>query len=273
LLLALLCAEVIAIGGRTGGKRRQAELPIESGVIVSLVGYGVAGAVGLTSPGPTLLAAVFLGVALSAPSKEQPSHRWPPTLAASGLLALGVMFLFGAIAEIPLRHAILDVSKGDPSAAQHDFEAARVLRPWDVDLADVAAHAFITYGIASGDSTSVADSATWLSRVPGELHSDEQVELDTASLAEAHREYSAAESILGHVLTIDRGNPAVLLQRGIVEAEATQDADAQRDFLAATVIAPQDPGPWQDLATLYTQEGKTAQAAAATAHAESDGSG
>jgi tetratricopeptide (TPR) repeat protein len=187
-------------------------------------------------------------------------------IAPIGFGLAGVFFL-AAIAEIPLRHAIIDVSRGDIDGANRSFDAARALRPWDVDLPDVAAHAIVTYGLASGDRRSVDAAARWLDRVPGELRRDEQVALDVASLWEARGEYAAARSLLTEVLSRDRDNPAVLLQRGIVEAEAGWAEPAERDFLAAADVVPDDPGPWTNLAVLYQQQGRLADAAAARTRA------
>lgn len=268
LLLIVLSAQVVVVGGRTAWRLRRTDIPLVSGAFVSLIGYGVAMFTGFTSPAPTLLGALLLGVVLSS-APGTTGRSVAPRLVATGLGALSLVFLSAAIAEIPLRHAIVDVSRGDVAGAQDDLDAVRVLRPWDVDLPDLAAHAFVTYGLATGDATSVADASKWLSRVPGELRRDEQVELDRSSVDEADHDYAAAEDVLHAVLMADRDDPAVLLQLGIVEAEAGTPDLAARAFRAAAMVVPDDPGPWQDLASLYQSEGREGAAAEASAKARS----
>lgn len=266
LVLIALCGQVIVVGGRAAWRGRTSQVPLEAGCVVALVGYGIASLVGLTSPGPTLLASVFLGVALSGPAVVR-RRSITATLAGASLLLLGVWFLLAAIAEIPLRHAVLDVARGNDQAADRAFAAARDLRLWDIDLPDVAAHAFVTQGLADGDAAAINAAGEWLGRIPHELRNDEQVELDTASVDEAQGQYGAAESVLTRVLTDDHDDPAVLLQRGVVEAEAHSTAAAERDFRSAASVVPDDPGPWSDLAALYTEEHRTDAAAAARARA------
>jgi hypothetical protein len=267
LLFAVLCGQMVVVGGRRAWRGRAEAVPLEAGAMIGLVGYGIASLVGLTSPGPTLLASAFLGIVMS----ERPQER-RTSIATRAIgavcFALGLVFLMAEIAEIPLRHAIVHVSRGEVASADHDFAVAHVLRPWDLDLPDVAAHALVTYGIATGDGAAVGRAAVWLDKVPSELREDEQVMLDRASLDEALGNYIAAERGLTAVLGRDRDNPAVLLQRGIVEAEGGSSASAERDFRAAANVVPDDPGPWADLAVLYQQEGRSSDAAVAKARAE-----
>ena len=240
-------------------------LPI--GAAIGLAGYLIAGLAGFTSPGPTVLAACLGGVVLS---RDPGLKARPMALAAAcGLGVLALVLGLAAVAEIPLRHAIIAVARGDNAAAARDFSAARALRFWDVDLPDLAAHAFATQGLSDGDPAAIAAAGEWLDRVPAELRQDEQVELDAASYAEGMGRYADAIAGLTHVLTVDRYNPAVMLQRGVTEAEASQLDAAERDFLAASSIVPNEPGPWTNLAAIYQEEGRSSEAGAAKARADS----
>ncbi|HVX68984.1 MAG TPA: O-antigen ligase family protein [Mycobacteriales bacterium] len=267
LVLLALSGLVLWTGGREAWRERGKTPPFEVGVLVALIGYGLCSMVGITSPGPTVLASVFLGISLSARTTVAPRRQIGELVIGSALLAITAVFLLAAIAEIPLRHAILQVSQGNAAEAASDFAAARVLRPWDLDLPDLAAHAFITYGINARDAASISEGAKWLDRVPSTIGRDEQVELDRASLAEAHGDFAAAERRLTMLLAHDQDNPAILLQRGIVRAESGDTAGAETDFLFTTAVVPRDPGPWQNLATVYRTEGRIDDARRASAHA------
>lgn len=268
LLLLVLAGQVAAVGGRRAWRDRRRANVFELGTFVALVGYALTAMVGFTSPGPTLLASIFLGIALSTQPSDRPRPRSQSVITRTALIGLTALFVLAAVAEIPLRRAILDVSAGDIQNAQHSFEVAHALRLWDVDLADVAAHSFVTYGIATDNDEALEAAKHWLARIPTELRRDEQVALDTASVLEAQRDYAKARGVLTSLLALDRDNPAIFLQRGIVEAEAGDASAAERDFLAAASVDPTAPGPWQDLATLYRTQGRSAEAQRAAANAQ-----
>jgi hypothetical protein len=257
LLVALALAVLI---GRRGVRAVREHDGWTAGVVAGLAGYAVALLFHFTSPGTTITAAFLAGAVLAEPvgPAARTSARW----VAGGLAALlAAVFLLAGVGEIVLRAATDDVAHGDLAAAGSAFSAARALRPWDVDLPAVALHEFaVSAGAGNAGAAGYADS--WLART-GPVAADEQVVEDHAAVLEAQQHYAPAAELLRAQLRVDHGNPLLLLRLGVLEAEQHRFGPAERDFLAAAHISPTSPEPWQDLATLYGEQGRRAAAAVA----------
>jgi O-antigen ligase len=300
LLLALAALVWVAVVGVRRALRERAERapPVAAALLTGLAGYAGALLVHFTSPGPTMLAAVFAGAlvcsptpvrAPSAPQRSSPApqrstparKRAKRTVTAKptaepvgawriwvvlGSSLLALVWLFAAVAEIPLRSAIVDVTGARLSAANAQFHDALRLRPWDIEVRLAAGHAFAA---AALDGLSGASSLgrPWLTAPRTLLPDSEQVDEDLAALDAAAGDFTAADRLLDRALARDRHNPELLLRRGVVEAQSRQLAAAERDFLAAAVAAPRSSQPWTDLATLYRLENKPALAAQAAKQA------
>jgi O-antigen ligase len=276
-LLAALAVVLLMLGPGVRAMRRSLPEPeqmaLGSGVLIAVVGYGGTLAVGITSPGPTALAAFLAGLLAAEPATvdERAARKARDVTVAAVAMGLTVVFVLAGIAEVALRSAILDVGDRDIAGADHQFHVARALRAWDLDLPDVAAHAFLTEAIATDTQSSAVTGQEWLTRVPGALRDDEQVRLDTAQADELFGRLPQARTLLSAVLIDDPDNPAVLLRRGIVEAEQHDDPAAIRDFRQVSEIDVHSPEPWQDLAVVYDHEHRPRAAAAARARARQRG--
>ena len=237
-----------------------------AGVVAGLAGYSVALLVHLTSPGPTCAAAVFAGALFAEPVTGRHPLRWQRIGVVATARALVVVLVFAALAEIPLRAAIVAMEKGRISRAQADFHAARLLRPWDVEVDLAAGHAFAADALG-GDPAAVGYGLSWLEPVGSRVPGSEQYAEDLAALREAAGNYAAAAALLENALRRDANNPLILLRLGVLDAEQGKPDAAERAFLQVTRITPASPDPWQDLAVLYTKLGRTADSARANARA------
>jgi O-antigen ligase len=284
LLAGLSVVGLIGVYGvRAARSRRTESAGLAVGSLVGIAGYAVTLLVGLTSPGPTALAAVLAGVlvadgvvdaaAAAPPSRGarsgvgsgQPATRLRMLeIGVAGVAALcAVLFVLAGVAEIALRSAVLDVAAGNASGADHDFQVAHALRFWDPDLADVAGHAFITEASVTNSPAMQADANDWLARVPSQLNGDEQVRLDRELADELAGQLPAAQTLLTQALADDPDNPDILLRRGVVEGEQANYPAAIRDLLQSSRIAAGSPAPWQDLAVVYGRQNRPNAAAAA----------
>lgn len=266
LLVLLLVLIVLLVRGRWTQLRDNE--PWTVGSIAGLGGYGAALLFHLTSPGTTIPALVLAGAALAVPL-TQARTRWLPYANAclAGVLALA--FLLAGVGEIVLRHATIDVARGNVSAADSGFDAVRALRPWDVDLPAAVTHEYAV-SASAGNTAAIALGDRWLRRVHA-VAQDEQVVEDHALLEEAAKHYSAARAILTGQLVRDPYNPLLVLRLGVVEAELSNYPAAERNFVRASRISSDSPEPWQDLATLYTQLGETSKAKSAQLQAHRRG--
>jgi hypothetical protein len=267
-LLAVAGAAYVARRSRLAvvAEREVRAPPLAAGLAAGLCGYLVALLVHLTAPGPTVVAAVFAG-ALVAESATAGSERRTARFAIPGVAAvLAVFQLVSAIAEIPLRTAVVDVTDGNLAGAKSSFDTAKLLRPWDVEIPLAAGHAFAAVSLA-GDEGAPAYGRPWLDDALRRVPTSEQAREDLAVVEAASGDLGGAQRLLDEAITRDRFNPELLLRRGVVEAQQHSFAAAERDLLDAAGIANRSPQPWQDLATLYTLERRSADAQRAQAEA------
>lgn len=203
-----------------------------AGMLAGLVGYGVALLFHLTSPGTTPLAALFAGALLGAPAGSSPAGghvRWA-RLVQPALAALLVVLAAAAVAEIPLRAAIDDAARGDFAAANADFRLARDLRPWDGDVAAVAAHAYATLA-TDGIRAAAAEGAGWITRARAAFPRSTQTLSDAATIDLTGGDPAGATRILSTALAHDPTNPVLFRQLELAyrsEGAAARAAEAAR---------------------------------------------
>jgi hypothetical protein len=144
-LVALLLAGLVLSRGTKAALEQRANPDgvIFTGLLAGLAGYGVALLFYFTGPGTTPLAALFAGALIAAPP---PSPASAYTRLRGGLVAgytlLTVVLVAAAVAEMPLRSALLQATAGNLAAADHDFHLAHDLRPWDAGIAQIATHVY-----------------------------------------------------------------------------------------------------------------------------------
>jgi len=244
-LLALVMAALTGWRGWVAARREQAERapPLVGGLLAGLAGYGAALLVHLSSPGPTSLAAVFGGALLARAPTEASRSRWAHRSEVAlpvGLAAfLTVVLAAAAVAEIPLRAGIVAMTAG---------------------------HAYAVAALA-GQHGAAGAGTPWLRTALRWVPTSEQVRTDLAAVEEVQGNVAGAAALLDAALARDPDNPQLLLRRGVVAAELGADGPAERDFLLASRIDPLSPDPWSDLALLYGEEHRAADAARAAARA------
>lgn len=270
LLLALLVAAYTGYRGlRNAWPERSGRAPpLHAGLLAGLVGYGSALMFHLTSPGPTPLAAFFGGVLLATDAGPQlaRARRYLPVAIGSLASLLAIALLAAAAAEIPLRLGVQALERGQLARGDHYFSLAKDLRPWDVEVAMTAGHAYAVLAL-DGVRSAAPYGQVWLNAARAELPGNEQIETDLATVAESQGHLRLAQRILVSELRVDRFNPQLLLRYGVVAAEQHQYRLAGKTFLEVSRIDPTSPAPWKDLSVLYGKEGLSRSAARASAMA------
>jgi O-antigen ligase len=237
LLLALLAVALAALtllqGARAlGTQRTRGEAVAVAGMLAGLSGYAVALLFHFTSPGTTPLAAVFAGAllavrprgdsAISAAHRQAgPARRlgwvsrapvawWPCRVArAVRSTAFGALVLVlgaAALAEIPLRSALVAAASGHFVAANEDFRIAEALRPWDLAITAIAGHAYATLA-GAGSSSAARFGVGWSERDVAAFPHSVQALADAATLAAAGGEHARAAALLARALRVDPNNP------------------------------------------------------------------
>lgn len=255
---ALALAIAVLLDGVAATRRQpnRGERSAVVGMVAGVSGYGVALLFHFTSPGTTPLAATLAGalVAVSArPSAEArgdvASSRFRRDRARgkgahvldvvrTGLFAvLALLLLLAAVAEIPLRDAIDDAAAGRLGAADHRFQLAAALRPWDPSIGATAGHAFAVLANL-GEPGAAKDGEYWttteLSDDPNGIQSLE----DAAEIDNALRKVGAASTLLVRAQSLDPTDPLVLLALGRDELRLGQRRRAVRTLVAAEHFAP-----------------------------------
>lgn len=308
--LAVALAAAVMWRGRRARSRQPslAENAAFAGMWVGLAGYGVVLAFAFTSPGTTPLAAFFGGALVAIPpagpreaptGAEPPAARAAPHAGGSGrseetflrrarairlataaiLVGLTIMLGLAALAEIPLRSAIVDVAAGRYQDAQHEFELSEGLRPWDGEIQATAGHAFVVAaeqdvaanlpaGVGRPVNQAISDAipavATELSDYPDSLQALE----DAAALAELTARPGRAATLLTRAQMLSPFDPDVLFSRGVLAASDKQLGRAVALLRESASIAAGDPGPWQELAVVYDEQGRKGLAASAARRAK-----
>src|SRR5206468_2377787 len=153
--------------------------------------------------GETTYAAVLAGALVATASTRSSSVGRGDRIASAGMALIAVVFVFAAAAEVVLRSAFVAAEHGDLRTADHRFHAAETLRPWDVDIPQMAAHAFAQLSL--GDATATTLAADWIAGAPAT--GDPQLLVDHAAVLEAGGDLGQADRLLTAALAADHEDP------------------------------------------------------------------
>jgi O-antigen ligase len=144
---------------------------LHAAVLAGLAGYVVGLLTHFTAPATAIPAAMLLGVLLAVPAEGglRVHPRCAPARRAAGgirtgMLALWVVwFIVVTAAEVPLATGVAAADQGDLVAADDAFGRAQALRPWDADLASIAAQSFAALA-DGGVVEAAAPTVAWAER-------------------------------------------------------------------------------------------------------------
>ena len=198
--------------------------------LAGLSGFGIALLTHFTAPSTTILAGVLVGVLVAgAPrgrSGKQLGAQRRDRLGTVAARALGggirtVVLVGWAVwlvvlmsAEVPLAAAVVAAATADLAAAEESFESAQRLRPWDGDLASIAAQSFAA--AADAQVPGAADRAVaWAERsravLPDTVATERALAVGQLSSGDA----AAAVRTLDALAVIAPQNVAVAVQQAV----------------------------------------------------------
>lgn len=267
---------------------RPGEVDWGGAALLGLPGYLVVLLTHFTGPTTTLAAAAFAGAAVPLAATRAVAKRRGARTNRQGLrgplepgrlsrrdrlwvgcgTVVSVVLVFGAIAEVPLRSAIVALERGDVASAETSFGTALVLRPWSrPDTALTALHAYAAMA-RNGDEGPARHSLHWTA-VSGSVLDHSPVGLgDAGSVAEAAGDLTEADRYFTAARRLAPYDPLLMLRHGVVAAERGDSTRAEGLFRRAAAIVPNSPDPWRNLAVLYGQLGRSVQQQEAAAEAE-----
>jgi len=282
LILALLLAvstvrtAVVRIRSAEGAHRNAL-----IGAFAAVAGYGVGLLAGFTSPGTTPLAAFICGGLLASTVRRAPVlpagvREWterPPARAAA--LATGALSVIGglvlavpaAAAELPMAAGAAAAGHGDIAQAEHHFQTAYALRPWDSDTALLAAQAFAGPA-AEGNPAAAKHAVEWakvsLTRTPDSVEAGLALSIGYINSGDI----PAAKQRLDELVARAPYTSALYVQRGIAAFGLGQPDLSIADLQTAAEQSPSSPIPWQVLARVYERVGQEGNAAHAQEQAD-----
>jgi hypothetical protein len=239
LLVAVGLAVLVLLAGWRAVRREQDALTI--GLFAATIGYGAALLPNFTIAGSTCLAAFLVGCLVAEPAnrKEPKPVMWAVVAAATAGV---VVFTMGAVAERALQDGIEQASKGDSAAADSDFTTAEHLRPFDGDVAMLAAQtqAGLTDNDVDGASARAERWATKsLDRTP-----DTYASALALGVAQVHdQELEDAKRTLDRLVSLYPTEPGARIQRGLARFGLGDVVGARADLRRARALNPRNPVP------------------------------
>lgn len=240
------------VGGAAGS--------VDSELIAAASGAIAVLAVGLvtsfTTPSIVLLPALLAGAALSRPPghERRTTHRIAQVGGASLLATSLVLTSAGVLAELPLNAAVGAAQRGDVAAAQRDFTAAQRLRPWDSDIAQLAAQS-MAQAADAGSTVAAPLAIAWatesLKHTPDSILSGQAL----ATTLMSQGDLATARAELEDLQARAPFNPQVAHRLGGVLAMQGDLNGARQQLEIAADMAPNDADILSTLAYVYTQLG------------------
>ncbi|MBO9522641.1 MAG: O-antigen ligase family protein [Nocardioidaceae bacterium] len=240
LLLAVALAVLVLRAGWLA-VRRAPEDSLTLGALAATVGYGLALLPNFTVAGSTCLAAFLTGVLVGQEASRTERPALPRALA--GVAAAGVvLFALGAFAERSLSTGIHQVLGHDTAAAQQAFDQAHHLRPWDADVAMLAAQA-LAAPADGGDPEAARETERWARRSLDRTPDTYAAGLALAVAQRAQGDLDGATRTLDRLVRLYPTEPGARIERGRVRFGRRDVDGARADLAEARRLDPRDRTP------------------------------
>jgi O-antigen ligase len=218
---------------------------ILAAALAALGGFGVAMLTHFTAPSTTILAALLLGILGACRSEgglrtrlRSSSRRLAASVSRTALLGVWSIWLIVlASAEVPLAAGVSNAARGEISAAETAFDAAYAIRPWDADLAGIAAQSFAAAADARVPGAA-ALAVDWAERSRVALPHTASTERALAVGQFANGDALGAAKTLAALVELVPVDPAVAVQNAIVLYTNGDTDGARREVQRALALDP-----------------------------------
>src|SRR5664280_1070888 len=194
-----------AFGSADPTTRSVSNAIVGGGALAAVVGFGVALLTHFTTASTTILVSLLCGALVSSahrPARGQRRDAGVSRLLGSALAAaVGAALLVATAAEWSMERAISAVERGDSQTADEAFQMSERLRPWDADVALLAATALSRQSMTEPshpernglDPASLSVSAlSWAERAVDRLPESSEAALALATAQEGVGDLTAA---------------------------------------------------------------------------------
>ncbi|ROQ40697.1 O-antigen ligase-like membrane protein [Frondihabitans sp. PhB188] len=226
--------------------------------VAALSGLAVGWSVTFTAPGTVILPALLFGALVArAPAPKRALRRPLGALRSVGVVAWCAFLGVAAVADIPLGNGVTAAAAGDIARADSSFETTARLRPWDADVASIAAQSLAASADA-GNTAAAPLTVNWARRAlrstPGDLLASKALAVGEQYTGDLD---GAASTLRG--LANDHPYDSEVAQRlgGVLLVQGKVD-DATTELVRASELAPDDVDIWKTLAFAYQQSGDEA---------------
>ncbi|MDQ1679853.1 MAG: hypothetical protein QOI42_712, partial [Frankiaceae bacterium] len=214
-----------------------------------------------------LLAGVLITATTSTAPVHAPAALRRPLSATLGLVA-AMSLVAGALDVVADRHAGTAASTRDPATAVRAATDAVDVRPDEVRLHLLLAQALVADDRGTVAAIAAVDDALRISpRDPIALRQRAQLLVQRATATHLPDDVSAARRAADTLVARDPHNAALLLIAGTAARLAADAPAAEAAFARAEGLSPRSAVPSIELALLYLDTGRTADARAAAARA------
>jgi O-antigen ligase len=235
LLLALALAAVVA---RRAWHAVREGNDFAVGAAAAGLAYSVVLLTHFTTAGTTPLAAFIVGGLIARPATSQAAW-WQRAVAACAAVA-ALWAVTGACAEIALQDGVEAAARGDVTGADHAFDIARQWRPWDADVALLAAMA-LAEPASSGDPGAIEATLGWADRNLATVPNSRGAKIARAVGLTRSGRFSASIGLLGEVITAAPTEPQAYIERAIAHLGAGDIPAARGDITRAEHLDPHSP--------------------------------
>jgi O-antigen ligase len=267
MLVTIALAVLVVVRGirsvrRANGTRAHRELVLAS--LLALVGFAIALSATFTSPATTILAAFLAGMVVAdSPRLAVATSRAPRVARTVALAVWAVAIIVTTAGELPLEAATTDAARGDLRGSLGQFNAARVLRPWDTDITLIEAQS-LTAEAGSHVPGAISEALHWSRVAHREL---------PASVLGA-KALAAAQQFDGQLVAATRtavalnatapNDPETLARLGLLYAKRGLLTRAQPVLEKTVRLNPKDVASWDALGYVYQKLDNTAGVARVT---------
>ncbi|WP_417510372.1 O-antigen ligase family protein [Microbacterium sp.] len=245
LLAAVIVGGALLLGIRHARRSSGAQRDALIGSLLAVVGAGTALLTHVTSPTTMVPLAVCVGILVAVAPREPEVRavRWiGGVLAAAG----AVMVVICMIADAALLDARAAARTGDLDRALGSFTTAQTLRPWDVDIALVAASS-LGGAAANGIAGAIDPAAEWAQRAVDALPNSARAQYVAGMTASVRGDSVLAVQHLEGAAELSPTDPRIQHELG-VELFVSGDAAGARPALERAVeLAPYSKSSWAAL--------------------------
>lgn len=226
------------------------------GALLAVLGWGLALLTHFTSPGTTILAAFLLGAIVAAAPVAQ--LRAPVAwIRAAALSIWTVLLILAMAAELPLNAGVRAAAAGAPIAASEAFDAAQALRPWDADIASIAAQSLASAADQQVDGAA-EEAIIWARRSLAQVPSSALSSKALAVGLQYTGDLAGARQVLTDLVTRSPSDSEALHRLGGI-CFLLGDADAAvQNLERAAELDPRNRDIWVTLRYVYEQVGDSA---------------